>query len=54
MTPEERRRFLDRIIADIDRLTGLLDRLRQLARADLSAEPVRHGAGGGRVRGVGG
>jgi signal transduction histidine kinase len=39
MTPEERRRFLDRIIADSDRLTGLLDRLRELARADLSAEP---------------
>jgi signal transduction histidine kinase len=39
MTPEERRIFLDRIIADSDRLTALLDRLRELARADLSAEP---------------
>ena len=39
MTAEERRKFLDRIIADSDRLTVLLDRLRELARADLSAEP---------------
>ncbi|HWA20258.1 MAG TPA: HAMP domain-containing sensor histidine kinase [Devosia sp.] len=39
MTPDERRKFLDRIIADSDRLTALLDRLRELARADLSAEP---------------
>lgn len=39
MSPDEQRRFLDAIIADSDRLTGLLERLRELARADLSAEP---------------
>ncbi|MEP7240694.1 MAG: ATP-binding protein [Devosia sp.] len=36
MSPEEQRRFLDHIIADSDRLTALLERLRELARADLS------------------
>jgi len=39
MTREERQRFLDHIIADSDRLTALLDSLRDLARADLDAEP---------------
>jgi two-component system OmpR family sensor kinase len=38
MSAEERRKFLEHIIADSDRLTALLDRLRELARADLSAE----------------
>lgn len=37
MTNEERQRFLDHIIADSDRLTALLERLRELARADLDA-----------------
>ena len=36
MSADERRRFLDHIIADSDRLTALLERLRELARADLS------------------
>jgi len=35
MTAEERRKFLAHIIADSDRLTALLERLRELARADL-------------------
>jgi two-component system, OmpR family, sensor kinase len=35
MTQEERRRFLDHIVADADRLDGLLVRLRELARAEL-------------------
>jgi len=35
MSREERARFLDHIIADSDRLTALLERLRELARADL-------------------
>ena len=35
MSADERRRFLDHIIADSDRLTALLERLRELARADL-------------------
>jgi signal transduction histidine kinase len=39
MSREERQRFLDHIIADSDRLTALLDSLRDLARADLDAEP---------------
>lgn len=39
MSREERQRFLDHIIADSDRLTGLLDSLRDLARADIDAEP---------------
>lgn len=34
MSPEERKRFLDHIIADSDRLASLLDRLRALARAE--------------------
>lgn len=34
MTAEERKRFLDHIIADSDRLAVLLDRLRTLARAE--------------------
>jgi signal transduction histidine kinase len=37
MSPDDRRRFLDHIIADSDRLSGLLDSLRELARADLDA-----------------
>src|SRR6185503_3107916 len=39
MSKEERRRFLEHIIADSDRLTALLERLRELARADLDVEP---------------
>jgi signal transduction histidine kinase len=39
MSRDERRRFLDHIIADSDRLAGLLDSLRALARADLDASP---------------
>lgn len=39
MTKEERKRFLDHIIADSDRLSALLDSLRELARADLDAKP---------------
>jgi len=39
MTKDERKRFLDHIITDSDRLTSLLDSLRDLARADLDAEP---------------
>jgi signal transduction histidine kinase len=35
MTREERARFLNHIIADSDRLAALLERLRELARADL-------------------
>lgn len=35
MTQEERRRFLDHIIADAERLDALLVRLRELARAEL-------------------
>jgi signal transduction histidine kinase len=34
MSGGERRKFLDNIIADAQRLTALLDRLRELARAD--------------------
>ncbi len=34
MTPEERNRFLGNIITDTERLTALLSRLRELARAD--------------------
>jgi len=37
MTPEERGRFLDHLIADADRMTALLARLRELARAELPA-----------------
>ncbi len=39
MTKDERQRFLDHIIADSDRLSDLLDSLRDLARADHDAEP---------------
>jgi signal transduction histidine kinase len=39
MTQEERQRFLDHIIADSDRLTALLDSLRDLARADIGSGP---------------
>lgn len=39
MSDEERRKFLDHIIADSDRLTVLLERLRELARADIGVEP---------------
>jgi signal transduction histidine kinase len=35
MSVEERRKFLDHIIADSDRLAALLERLRELPRADL-------------------
>lgn len=35
MAPEDRRRFLTHIIADADRLAALLERLRDLARADV-------------------
>jgi signal transduction histidine kinase len=41
MTPEERERFLANIVADAARLTRLVERLRDLARAD---NPVRAGA----------
>ncbi len=40
MSEEERARFLDNILADTDRLVLLLDRLRDLAKAD---NPVQHG-----------
>ncbi len=39
MTHEERTRFLDHIIADSDRLTALLDSLRDLARAEIGSQP---------------
>ena len=39
MSKEERARFLNHIIADSDRLAALLERLRELARADLDAAP---------------
>ena len=42
MSAEDRKRFLDHIVADSDRLAALLDRLRELARAEV---PV----GGGGV-----
>jgi signal transduction histidine kinase len=35
MTPDERRRFLDHIIADSERMDRLLGRLRELAKAEL-------------------
>lgn len=41
MTSTERRRFLDNIIADSDRLAALLERLRELARADLDVASGR-------------
>ncbi len=41
MTHAERQRFLDHIIADSDRLTVLLERLRELARADLDVASGR-------------
>lgn len=41
MSREERARFLDHIIADSDRLTVLLERLRELARADLNVASGR-------------
>jgi two-component system, OmpR family, sensor kinase len=41
MSAEERRRFLDHIIADSDRLAALLERLRELARADLDVASGR-------------
>jgi len=47
MSDQERRKFLDNVIADAERLTALLERLRELARADnpqtggsTSLEPV--------------
>jgi len=39
MSKDERARFLNHIIADSDRLAALLERLRELARADLDAVP---------------
>jgi len=39
MSREDSRRFIDHIIADSDRLAGLLDSLRALARADFDASP---------------
>ncbi len=39
MSRDERRRFLDHIIADSDRLAALLDSLRASARADFGASP---------------
>ena len=41
MSAAERKRFLDNIIADSDRLTALLERLRELARADLNVASGR-------------
>ena len=38
MPPTDRQRFLDHIIADSDRLAALLDRLRELARAEVPLE----------------
>ena len=35
MSPEDRKRFLSHIVADADRLAALLERLRDLARADI-------------------
>ncbi len=58
MSREERARFLDHIIADSDRLTVLLERLRELARADLDVavgattlDEALAGEGSGRYRG---
>ena len=34
MTPEQRERFLSNLLADTERISALLDRLRELARAD--------------------
>ena len=50
MSKEERKRFLDHIIADSDRLTALLERLRELARADLDVARWHHHGGGGGAR----
>ena len=41
MSNEERNRFLDNILSDTDRLVLLLERLRDLAKAD---NPVQHGS----------
>jgi two-component system OmpR family sensor kinase len=53
MSAAERRRFLDNIIADSDRLTALLERLRELARADLDVASgrttLREALGGERM-----
>ena len=38
MAPDERRRFLDHLLADTERLGALLDRLREMSRAE--AEPT--------------
>ena len=40
MTPDERRRFLDHIIADSERMDRLLGRLRELAKAELETTVV--------------
>lgn len=47
MTPAERQRFLDHIIADSDRLAALLDRLRLLAKAEVPLD-----GGGATLDGV--
>lgn len=45
MSPEDRRRFLTHIIADADRLAALLERLRDLARADIPLDAKGVGLG---------
>lgn len=34
MTPQQRERFLSNVLADVERISALLDRLREMARAD--------------------
>jgi len=52
MSAEDRRRFLNHIIADADRLAGLLERLRDLTRADvpLDAKGVTLGQAAGQLQ----
>ena len=45
MSTEDRRRFLTHIVADADRLAGLLERLRDLARADVPLDAKGVGLG---------
>jgi two-component system OmpR family sensor kinase len=45
MSPEDRKRFLTHIIADADRLAALLERLRDLARADVPLDAKGVGLG---------
>jgi len=45
MSAEDRRRFLTHIVADADRLAGLLERLRDLARADVPLDAKGVGLG---------